>query len=605
MKQKKNKDSVVNRKYAIGIDLGTTNSALAYVELLNETAVIETLEIPQFTAAATIENKKALPSFLYLATEDEVSSNACNFEWTEKRDYLVGEFARNRSAETPGRSIAAAKSWLCHSRVDRRSPILPWNAVEDITKISPVEVSRRYLAHLTDSWNQKFVDFPFNEQLVVITVPASFDASGRELTAEAAREAGYPEDFVLLEEPVAALYSWLVDLGEKWRKELKVGDTILVCDVGGGTSDFSLISVKEQDGALTLERAAVGNHILVGGDNMDIALAHFVKAEFEKKDIQLDAWQSISLWHSCRAVKEILLAEDGPDAYPVTILGRGSKLIGGTLSCDLEKKTVYDFLINGFFPECKIDDTPIRKPSAGFRELGLPYETDAAITRHLSGFLNLNSEKKGEAVRPNYILFNGGVFKASAFRQRILDVFSQWYEKEEAVKELAGSRDFDFAVARGGAYYAAAKQGKGIRIRGGVGKSYYVGIETSGPAVPGIERPMQALCVIPFGMEEGTEIDVPSIEIGLITGEKAVFRFFNSSIRKHDKPGDILPSVKSDDIFETDSIIAELPASERFSDGFTPVKFFVKVTELGVLELWCKSAVSEDKWKLEFKVRED
>ena len=590
----------------VGIDLGTTNSALAYTDITLENNAIEMFDIPQFTAASTLETRKLLPSFLYIATENEAAEKLCDLPWHKKSDYIVGEFSRLRSAEAPARTVSTAKSWLCHNRIDRRSDILPWNAPDDVKKISPLETSKRYLEYIARAWNEKFKEYPFNEQIVTITVPASFDASGRELTREAAINADYPEDLILIEEPVAALYSWLSEMGEKWRKELNVGDTILVCDVGGGTTDFSLISVKEENGNLILERTAVGNHILVGGDNMDLALAHYARNEFEKKGLELDAWQAVGLWHSCRTVKEIMLSDNPPDTYPVAVLGRGSKLIGGTVSIDLKKSEVLDILTNGFFPDCNFNDKPARKQASGFREIGLPYESDTAVSKHLAYFLNLQKSKTSDAdLNPTYILFNGGAFKAEIFRNRIIEIFSEWFGKEKTVKPLAGMRDYDFAVARGASYYAMTKQGKGIRIRGGTARSYYVGIETSGPAVPGLERPMQALCVVPFGMEEGSEIDVPSSEIGLIVGEKVQFRFFSSSTRKEDKPGDLIPSVKTENIIETDSVFAELPASDKFADDFAPVKFFVKITELGTLELWCKSVISDDKWKLEFNVRED
>ena len=594
----------LKKRYAIGIDLGTTNNVLAHRSLDDENSPINLLEIPQLTAVSTIENKHSLPSFCYIAAESQSAQGVYDLPWDKDnhRDYAVGELARKQSADVPARTVAAAKSWLAHSRVDRREAILPWNAPEDVKKISPVEASKRYLLHLVDAWNNKFPDAPLCEQQVVLTVPASFDASARELTMEAARLAGLGDDLVLLEEPQAAVYAWLADIGDGWRKKLKVGDNLLVFDVGGGTTDFTLIGVEEENGDLTLKRIAVGNHILVGGDNMDLTIAHIARNMFADKGINLDAWQSVSLWHSCRNAKEHLLGVDGPDAYPVTILGRGSKLIGGTVSAELTVKQVQDVLIEGFFPLCKADAVPARRSASGFRELGLAFESDAAVTRHLANFLRVQGEN-GVSVHPSYILFNGGVFKADIFKKRTLEAIKSWSGKP--VESLEQNPDLDYAVARGASFYAFVKQGKGLRIRGGAARSYYVGIETSGPAVPGMERPLSALCVVPFGMEEGSQIDVPSQEIGLVVGEPAKFRFFSSSVRHEDIPGTIVERFNDTQIEETDSLEAHLPGDEKFTEGYVPVLFQSRITELGVFELWCKSTISDDSWKLEFSVRED
>jgi hypothetical protein len=386
---------------------------------------------------------------------------------------------------------------------------------------------------------------------------------------------------------------------------LKVGDTLLVCDIGGGTTDLTLIGVTEEEGELALRRIAVGNHILVGGDNMDLALAHLVTGAFQQKKIELDPWQSVSLWHSCRTAKETLFAVDGPKKHPVTILGRGSKLIGGTISVDLERKAASTLLLDGFFPACALADKPSQRRASGFRELGLPFESDTAITRHLAAFLTAHGDPKTGPVRPTHLLFNGGVFKADLLRERFIDVMSGWFGPKAAPKSLAGNHDLDLAVARGAAYYGAAKQGRGVRIRGGAPRSYYVGIETSGLAIPGAVRPLRALCVVPFGMEEGTELDVPGSEIGVVIGEQSIFRFFSSAVRKQDQPGDLLASWTGDELSETDSLEATLPPAEDLEDPYVPVRFHSHITELGVFELWCVSTNSDHRWKLEFSVRED
>ncbi len=589
-------------RYAIGIDLGTTNSVVAYVNMEQENAPVELLSLMQLTGPSTLENRYSLASFCYLATEAEQNSGIYDMPWEKERGYAVGELARKQAADVPMRTVSAAKSWLAHSKVDRRNSILPWNAPAEVQKISPVEASRKYLEDMVQAWNTQFPDAPLAEQHVVLTVPASFDASARELTMEAAQKAGLPDQLVLLEEPQAAVYAWLAEAGEKWREHLKVGDILLVCDVGGGTTDFTLVGVGEENGDLVLRRIAVGNHILVGGDNMDLTLAHFTRNVFADKGVQLDAWQSVSLWHSCRFAKEQLLSGDGPESAPVTILGRGSKLIGGTVSADLNAEDITSLLLDGFFPVCEKDVSPARRAVSGFRELGLPFESDTGITRHLAHFLRAHGEN-GNLIRPTHLLFNGGVFKAAPFRNRLIEVIQSWFD-DYSIEPLKSTPDFDYAVARGGAYYTFVKHGTGIRIRGGTARSYYIGIETSGPAVPGIERPMNALCIVPFGMEEGTQIEVPGEEIGLVVGEQAKFRFFSSSVRKKDNPGDILSSWNEEELEETDSLETHLPADERFTEGYVPVHFESKLTELGMFELWCKSAVSEDSWKLEFSVRD-
>ncbi len=589
-------------KYAVGIDLGTTNSVLAFAVIGEESPKVELLLIPQLVAPGIIEQRGVLPSFIYLGTDADTAAGSLDVPWKKKRDFGVGEMARLQAAQTPARTVAAAKSWLTHTRVDRHQPILPWGAPDDIAKVSPVEAATRYLAHLAAAWKQAFPKDPIAEQRLVLTLPASFDAAARDLTRQAAVAAGLGDDITLLEEPQAAVYAWLADRGSQWRRQLKLNDRLLVVDVGGGTTDFTLIDVAEENGELILRRAAVGNHTLVGGDNMDLALAHRAQQAFADKGVNIDAWQSVSLWHSCRAAKEALLAPEGPAKHPVAILGRGSKLVGGAVSVDLDRKEIADFLVDGFFPMCSAADHPARRAASGFREIGLPYEADTAITRHLAAFL---ASQGKESPRPTHVLFNGGVFKATRFQDRLLEILSGW-QGEGTPARLEGLHDLDYAVARGAAYYAAAKSGQGVRIRGGTTRSYYVGIETSGPAIPGAPRPLRALCVVPLGMEEGTEADVPGGEIGLVVGEPAQFRFFSSAVRKADKPGDLIERwTEGDDLSETDSMQANLPAAKNSEDGWVPVTFQSRITELGVFELWCVSAAASERWKLEFSVRED
>jgi len=374
-------------RYVLGIDLGTTNSVIAYTPLDVEQPAVQLLPIPQLVAAGTVESLGSLASFLYLAREHEIGQGVFDLSWAAGRDFAVGELARRQSAEVAERTVGAAKSWLCHARVDRRGEILPWNAPAGVPKISPVTATRRYLEHLIATWEQAFPDVPLADQFIVLTVPASFDAAARDLTREAALAAGLPGSLLLLEEPQAAVYAWLDSLGNRWRRALKLDDMLLVCDVGGGTSDFTLVKVAEEKGELILQREAVGNHLLVGGDNMDLALAYQAAETFGNKGVKLDPWQSVSLWHACRAAKETLLSADGPNAHTISVLGRGTKLIGGTVSIEMKRKQALEVLVEGFFPPCEIGERPVRRRASGFQDIGLPFEQDTAVTRHLAAFL--------------------------------------------------------------------------------------------------------------------------------------------------------------------------------------------------------------------------
>ncbi len=572
---------------------------MAYASLDGDMPQIESFPISQVVDLGTVEDRASLPSYTFLAPES-ASRNDFNLPWDTGRNFAVGEFARRNAAESPERTVSAAKSWLCHGGVDRRSPILPWNAPEGIEKISPVVASQRYLEHLVAAWQEVFPESPVAQQKVVLTVPASFDAVARELTREAAIAAGLPTDLVLLEEPQAAVYFWLSASGDDWRKELSVGDTMLVCDVGGGTTDLTLVTVEDDNGELVLQRKAVGDHLLVGGDNMDLALAHMLTGRFAEQGVKLDPWQSVGLWHSCRAAKEALLATDGAATETISVLGRGSKLIGGTVSVEVDRQSVADFLIDGFLPKCDITDAPQRRRASGFQQIGLPFESDTAISRHLANFLR--SQSDGEVTIPTHVMFNGGAFKAESLRGRLLEILSEW-SNQTPVHVLEGGEDLDHAVARGAAYYGWSKQNGGVRIRGGVARSYYVGIESAGLAIPGAPRPLLALCVVPMGMEEGTEVDVPSDEIGLVHGEPAEFRFFSSAVRHEDQPGQVLNHWDEDELIETSSMSAHLPADTSVEEPYVPVQFQSRISELGMFELWCVSTKSDGRWKLEFNVR--
>ena len=593
------------RKYSVGIDLGTTNCVVAFVELDAERPSIALLPIEQVTAPNQVESLPSLASFLYLQTEQEQQSAALSLPGRDQAAPVVGEYARRISAEQPERSIAAAKSWLCHAKVDRHAPLLPWGAPDELPKLSPVAATQLILQHLVASWQQSFPEHSLGEQLVTLTVPASFDMAARELTRETALHAGLPDDFILLEEPQAAVYHWLEKTGDRWRRTMQEGETLLVCDVGGGTTDLTLLRAEQEAGELVLRRLAVGDHLLVGGDNMDLALAHFAAGKFREKGLKLNAWQSVSLWHACRKAKESLLAPSGKERETISVLGRGSKLVAGTVSIEVDRHEVQALLVDGFFPPCANDAVPQRDPSSGFQEIGLPFESDTAITRHMAHFVASNTEV-GLAGKPRlHLLLNGGVFKAPALRDRLKEVLSSWSDDGNTPVALGGPEDLDHAVARGAAYYGCSKQHGGMRIRGGTARSYYVGIESAGLAIPGMPRPLQAVCVVPFGMEEGSESDVPGREVGLVVGREVQFRFFASAVRKEDRVGSLLRGWDEDELIETAPMQLTLPADDVPDEGIVPVRFHSKINELGVFELWCNSVHNEQSWKLEFNVRED
>lgn len=603
-------------RFVVGIDLGTTNCALAYVDTgAGDTADCQSFLVPQVVNPGVVEERPLLPSFMYLPGPNEQPAGSLKLPWDAQRDWSVGEFARNFGSQVPTRLVSSAKSWLGHSGVDRKSPILPWKAPEGGRKVSPLEAATRYLKHLVEAWNaviaKDVVENRLEAQEIILTVPASFDAVARELTVEAARLAGF-EHLTLLEEPQAAFYAWLNSAGDDWREQVKVGDLILVADVGGGTSDFTLIEVTEEAGNLSLTRLAVGDHLLLGGDNMDLALAHTSAQNFASKGIKLDAGQLQQLAHSARSAKETILGNASLQSAPVTVIGRGSKVIGGTVKGELTRVEIEKVLLDGFFPLCARDAEPAKARTTGFQELGLPYVADAAVTRHLAHFLArqseflLNRETKGKKKKaasglPTAILFNGGVFKSPALRDRLTSVLNQWAKdaKSESVRTLEGA-DLDLSVARGAAYYGLVRRGKGVRIRGGTARAYYIGIETAMPAVPGMARPMKALCVAPFGMEEGTESDLPGQEFGLVTGEPAEFRFLGSSVRRNDTTGVVIDEWEGD-IEELSPVTTTLPGQPG---KIVPVHLHTKVTEVGQLELWCFGRDNKEKWKLEFNVRE-
>ena len=598
-------------QFIIGIDLGTTNSALAFTAAEGaDHPEVNLFPVPQLVNPGEVSELNLLPSSLYIAGPNEFVEGALALPWNDRPAYITGLLARKRGVENAGRLVSSAKSWLSNQNADPAQPLLPLAAPDGVQKISPLEASTQYLAHLRAAWNQAHPQAKFEDQSVLITVPASFDAAARELTQRAAKQAGYPEA-IIIEEPQAAFYAWIAR-NQNWREQVKPGDLILVVDIGGGTTDFTLIAVTERDGELQLERVAVGEHLLLGGDNMDLAVARYAEQQFAQKGTKLDAIQFHSLWQQCRAAKELLLSNDtaAPKEQPLTILGRGTGLVGGTIRGKITGKEIRNLLIDGFFPAVNPDAAPQRQRRAALMEVGLNYATDPAVTKHLAQFLRQAASNAGAEgfARPTHLLLNGGVLQAGAIEQRIFEVLNGWMQQAGAppVVELQNETkqaDLMHAVAQGAAYYGLARTGKGVRIRGGVPRTYYVGIETSLPAVPGLPAPMKALTVVPFGLEEGSKVELPQRKFALVVGEPAEFRFFSSLSRKDDAAGSLIEEI-GEDLEELSPIEVFLPPhTDGTREEIVPVTLESNVTETGMLELWCVAADGR-RWKLEFNVRE-
>lgn len=590
-------------KYIVGIDLGTTNvvvsSALIAAAESEEKPEISLFPLIQEQAKGAVEELECMPSFLFERLKEKPV-----LPWDKDSKFIIGEYARERGADVPDRMISSAKSWLCNTRIDRTQPILPWNAPEENEKVSPLQAIANFIEHVRLAWNEHNPKDKLEAQKVIVTIPASFDAAARDLTVEAARKAGLP-DVTLLEEPQSAFYSWISQSESPWRKQVKKGDVVLVVDVGGGTTDFSLIEISEADGDLSLERVAVGNHILLGGDNMDLTLAYVARGKLEESKKKVTQWQTIQLSHQCRKAKEQLLSDSEKDSIPVVISGRGSSVIGGSMKTAIERDDIENVLIDGFFPKCAMADDPIEDTGSGVREINLMYAADAGITRHLAKFLRSQNSDEKEYSYPQAILFNGGVFRSDIFKNRLVEVINSWLEEagKKSIKVLEGI-ELSQAVARGASYFGIAREGKGIRIRGGVSQSYYLGIESSLPAVPGFKPPLKALCVAQQGTEEGTNMDIDQRTFGLVIGKQAEFKFFKSNCRRDDTVGTMIDEM-DEDFEDTSSLAIELPAYEGMKAGdIVDVNLQVSVTEIGTLEIYCLKKDGDHRWKLEFNVRD-
>ncbi len=609
----------MNSRFSLGIDLGTSNCAIALTDL--ETDQTQVLPITQILGANQVGEKATLPSALYLPHPEEFPPDAFPLPWDSAgQPGIVGQFARDHGALVPDRLVTSAKSWLSNPHIDPKQPTLPWRSDIAEEKLSPFACSRRYLQHLRAAFlndlRTQGRDWGLDDGQIVVTVPASFDEVARSLTAEAAEAAGLGQ-VTLLEEPQAAFYAWTAQAGRQWRDAVGPGDIILVCDVGGGTADFSLIAVTDVAGNLELERISVGEHILLGGDNMDLALAYTLQAKLEAEGKSLDSWQFLALVHAASQAKIALFEDESLAEAPIAVPSRGSSLFAGMISTALDRATLSQVVVDGFFAQTALDDLPKETRRGGLQEFGLPYASDPVISKHLARFLtrslqNVTASEQlaslvgpranGPALMPTAVLFNGGVFKAAPIRARLLELLTAW-NGGQAVRALEGFQP-DLAVAQGAAVYGRQRAtGKGMRIKAGTARSYYVGLESSMPAVPGFRPPVKALCVVPQGMQEGTDLLIEGRDFGLVTGQAAEFRFFSSDVRSGDTPGQILPDAERE-LEETSLLEVELPPLPDVPAGqVVPVRVESVVTELGTLELWMKHTNSDRRWKVEFQVR--
>jgi hypothetical protein len=627
----------------VGIDLGTTHCVVSYLDLAQAAAdptlepTLTIMPIPQMTQPGVIEEKSQLPSFIYIAHESELNTADFALPWTERPTALVGSIARNLGAKTPIRLVSSAKSWLCHSGVDLHADFLPAGSTDEVAKLSPLKASFEYLDHMRCAWEHQFPEHPLAQQDVTITIPASFDPAARELTAEAAKLVGF-EHLTLLEEPLAAVYNWIHACGQTWRDKVSLGDIILVVDIGGGTTDLSLVAVTEEEGKLALNRVAVGDHILLGGDNMDLALAYRVKAKLAEQGKELQTWQIQAITQACRDVKEQLLLDNDTQAVPIAVPSRGSKMLGNTLRTELTREEVREALVEGFFPKVAISDHPRSTRRSALTQKGLPYAQDPAIPRHLAAFLSKQVDAASDLtgasdepadqfdplaqgfddptvanfIKPTAILFNGGVLKSPLLENRLLSTINQWLTEAGAQPaRLLSEVNHDLAVATGASYFGYVRQGQGVRIRGGLASTYYVGIESSMPAIPGMDIPLDALCIAPFGMEEGSQTSASSAEFGLVVGEPVRFRFFKSNTRRHDDVGVQLEHWQDDELQELPEIQATLSvAAGRLKGDVVLVHLLATVTEVGTLKLEAIAASSTDsneaaeRWHIELDVRD-
>ncbi|NPT67159.1 Hsp70 family protein [Paraburkholderia sp. RL16-012-BIC-B] len=625
------------KRYSVGIDLGTSNTVLAYAAAGSQE--IRVFEIDQLVSLGEVSARPLLPSVRYHAAPGELSAGDLQLPWRapdgsignaagsqQDPPVVIGRLARALGGQVPGRLVASAKSWLSHASVDRVAPILPWGAADDVRKVSPVEASASYLAHVRAAWNQRFPDAPLEAQDIVLTVPASFDEGARALTVEAARMAGLPT-LRLLEEPQAAFYDWLFHHRESLATELSDTRLVLICDVGGGTTDLTLIEVRMRDGEPELTRIGVGNHLMLGGDNMDLALAHRVEARLPQagnERTRLSAASLSQLVERCRGAKEQLLGPDAPESASITLLGAGSKLIGGARTAQVTREEVEQIIVDGFFPAVASNERPGR-PRGAIVEFGLPYATDAAVTRHIAAFLNRFAAQSRKALGsatdssalpsgageaqdeplpvPDTLLLNGGVFRAEALAQRLSSTLGTW--RGEPLNVLHNDNP-DVAVARGAVAYALARAGQAPKIGGGSARSYFLVLDETGDDERDAEPAQRGICLLPRGTKEGHEIRIEDRTFALRLGHPVRFHLASSSADTIYQPGEMADLAQGDFVRlpPIATIVQQRGAST--TRGETAVQIATSLTEVGTLEVHCIELDNPaQRWLLEFQLRRE
>jgi molecular chaperone DnaK (HSP70) len=624
-------------RFLVGIDLGTTHTVVAYAEVVDQAGApsIELFEIEQLVAPGEVAALPQLPSLRYHPLAEELDEGDMRLPWTDRSrtepnlerhlpKAVVGAWARELGSRVPGRLVSSAKSWLSHAAVERTAPILPWGAPQDVAKVSPVQASASYLDHVRAAWNARFPADPLESQDLVLTVPASFDEVARTLTVEAARSAGLTR-VRLLEEPQAACYDWLNRHQQQLVETLGETRLLLVCDVGGGTTDLTMIKVAHDPGGPRLTRIGVGDHLMLGGDNMDLALAHIAEGRLIESGARLSTADLSLLIQQCRAAKERLLAPQAPLRTSVTLLGGGGRLVGGARSTELDRAEVRHMVIDGFFPLVEPHERPQRL-RGGIVEFGLPYVPDPAVTRHLAAFLAQHAQaarealadaalENGELPIPDAVLLNGGIFRSQALAERLLAVLGNW--RGGALKRL-NNHEPHLAVARGAVAFALTSHGKGLRIGGGSARSYFVLVEAEPPGQ------QQGVCILPRGTEEGKELELQDRTFSLRLGQPVQFLLASSTGDRPFQPGELTP-IDAENFLVLPPLATVLgpkalpiePSKHEFDAAATnarrsdtetvqelPVHLATRLTEVGTLEISCAGMEPPaQRWRLAFQLR--
>jgi len=591
-----------SQHYIVGIDLGTTHTVVAYASTEKNNQTIELLAIEQLVAPGQVAARPLLPSVRYHPAPEELSAADIAFpsygadSQLSESLVVIGEAARLLGAKTKGRFVTSEKSWLSHPSVDHSAAILPWGSSDEVSKVSPIDASASYLAHIRTVWRHKFPDAPLEEQDLVITVPASFDEAARSLTLEAAKIAGLPR-VRLLEEPQAVCYDWLRLHTSTLKQALTDVHLLLVCDVGGGTTDLTLIKVEAGEHEPKLTRIGVGDHLMLGGDNIDLALAHLVESRLGDQNKRLSAADLSQLLEQCRIAKEQLLAKDAPEQVSVTLLGGGSKLIGGSRSVVLTRDEVHTLALDGFFPLSSIDDLPDRKRS-GMVEFGLPYAAEPAISKHIAGFLKLHATASTEALKgqgrvPDALLLNGGVFRSQPITERLLSLLNSWSTQPPKLLE---NKHPELSVAYGAVSYAMARRDKKLKIGGGSARSYFLLVDTEH------STEQQGICILPRGSEEGDEVILKDRHFALRLGVPVRFHLASTTGDAEFKPGDIVDI--TDHFYSLPPLAVAFEGDPTRPNAEAIVQLAVTQTEIGTLKIECVAVENKDqRWNVEFQIR--